>query len=376
MINETILDEIIPLPDIEVMKEEKVKELEESGFAITRLKSGGVFYLLLMIILQIKYELIKMYRSFLGNLTITHATGNWLDIKAADYSKKRKQASKVQGYVTLSRNTAGEAIKIAKSTVFKTQKDSNGTELRYIALTNTILTAGTLSVRILVEAEKEGADYNVPEGQIVKSLTHIEGIDNISNESGWILKEGQDKEDDESLRSRVLNSWSELSTRPIADTYKSVCESVDGVLYVDVDDQHPRGQGTVDIIVTGTAGEATESLLLEVKAKAESVKGAYDNILVKSSTTFAVDIDTILIMPETTAIDTVESDAIIALTKHLKVSKSRKMNELLLVDLIFCIKSAIPTVKNIRFNNPTTDISLDNSTVIVAGEIKITVQRE
>lgn len=376
MIDESVLDEIMPLPDIETMKNEKVKELEESGFAITNLKSGGVFYCLLMIVIQIKYELNSMFRRFLSNLTITHASGNWLDLKAADYSKKRKQASKVQGYVKLSRSASGEAVKIAKSTVFKTNKDSNGTELRYIALTNTILPAGELSVKVLVEAEKEGAIYNVPSGQIIKSLTHIEGIDSITNETGWIVKEGQDKEDDESLRSRVLNSWSELSTRAIADTYKSVCESVDGVLYVDVDDQHPRGQGTIDIIVTGTAGEATESLLTEVKAKAETIKGSYDNLMVKSSTTSAVDIDVVLIMPDSASIETVEADAVTAIKNLLKVSKVRKMNELTLVDLICCIKNAIPDVKNMRFTKPTADISLANGVVIVAGNITITVQRE
>lgn len=376
MIDESILDEIIPVPDIEDLKDEKVAELTEEGFTITNFKSGGVFYTILMIILRIRIELVTLLRNVLSNMFVAHSSGDWLDLKAADYSKSRKQASKVRGNVTVSRTADGETIKIAKGTVFKTLKDASGNELRYITLNDKILAAGTLSVDVLVEAEKVGTVYNVPEGQIVRSLTHLEGIETISNNSGWITKEGTDIEDDESFRSRVQNSWSELSYRTTAAAYKSVCEEVEGVLFVEVDAQHPRGQGTVDIIVTGTAGAATESLLQEVQAKAESIAGEYDNILVRSSEVEEVDINVTLVVPTDVATDTMVADANAAITNLLKISKNRKMNELTLVDLIVCLKTKIPSIKNIRFTSPATDISLANNIVIVAGEITITIQRE
>lgn len=51
---------------------------------------------------------------------------------------------------------------------------------------------------------------------------------------------------------------SELALVPLRDTYINVCSAIAGVLYVTVKDQHPRGQGTVDIIITSEAGTATE----------------------------------------------------------------------------------------------------------------------
>ena len=43
--------------------------------------------------------------------------------------------------------------------------------------------------------------------------------------------------------------------------YINTAEGVSGVLFAQADCDHPQGQGTVDVIVTGTAGEATEGLL-------------------------------------------------------------------------------------------------------------------
>jgi len=93
----------------------------------------------------------------------------------------------------------------------------------------------------------------------------------------WITREGSDTEDDESARVRTLRSWSELAKRPIEDTFINTAESVPGVLFAQADCNHPRGQGTVDVIVTGTAGEATEGLLEEVRKAVDAIVGPYDN---------------------------------------------------------------------------------------------------
>ena len=48
-----------------------------------------------------------------------------------------------------------------------------------------------------------------------------------------------------------------------------------GVLFAQADCLHPRGQGTVDVIVTGTAGEATEGLLNDVRKAGAPIAGPY-----------------------------------------------------------------------------------------------------
>lgn len=373
MIDKKILDEVLPVPELEALRNEKIAELKEEGFVITNFSSGGIFYHLLMIVCRIRIELIVLLRYVLSNMFTSHAEGIWMELKAADFSKQRKAAVKTSGLVTVSREADGEAIKIPKGHVFKTIRDINGEELRFFAVDNTILKQGMLSCTVTVEAEKEGARYNVPPGQITKSLTHIEGLDRIENLSDWILREGADIEDYESLRKRTIGAWSELSTLPIRDKYKNVCESVPGVLFVNVHDQHPRGQGTIDIIVTGTAGQATEGLLADVLKAASGIKGPYDDLLVLSSTTVVQDVTVTITIPELADATGIENKASAIIMEMFHLSKGRTLNELTHADIIYEIKDRLDDIRNVKVITPDKDVLLESDKVITPGTVTVTV---
>lgn len=375
MIDEKILDEILPVPDREELKNSIEEELRAEGFAITNFSSGGIFYTLLMILLQIRIELVKLLRAVVNNMFVSHAQDVWMELKAADFSKKRKQPTKTKGYVTVERDVPGEAVRIAKGDVFKTEQDINGEELRYLVLEDAILQKDSLSQKALVEAEKEGAKYNVPPGQIKKSLTHIEGVDRITNGPDWLVQEGSDLEDIESLRERTLNSWAELSTFPIRDKYKNVCEAVDGVLFVRVDDMHPRGQGTVDIIVTSTAGATTQGLLDKVEIEANTIKGPYDNLLVKSSETVQQDVEIVIYIAEDANDEGIKERAEAIIIDLLKIKKDRELNKLYKDDIVFALKKDIQVYKKANILSPADDVILSNDKVIVLGLLNITVER-
>ena len=377
MIDKKTLDEVLPLPEIEERRDELVAELKAAGFTITNFHSGGVFYTLLMIVLRIEWEFKKFLRAFLNNAFVTHASGVWLDLKAADYSKKRKKAQKAQGLVTVSRTDAeGDAVRIEKGHVFKTQKDINGEELRFFALETTILQRGAWAVDVLVEAEMEGSRYNVPEGQITRSLTFLNGIDGITNGPDWITREGSDTEDDDGLRTRTLRSWAELAARPIEDTFINAAEGVSGVLFAQADCQHPRGQGTVDVIVTGTAGEATEGLLDEVREAVDKIAGPYDNILVKSSVTVAQDIEVAVTTDDAAADEEIVAMVAPILTELLAVRKGRKFYELTLSDINHAIRDGYAASTNVKVITPAQDVKLDKDKVITLGAVAVTVRRE
>lgn len=375
MIDDKILDNILPVPDRDELKESIQNELMEQGFAITNFSSGGIFYTLMMILIQIRIELVKLIRMVVNNMFIAHAEDAWLELKAGDFSKKRKQPIKTRGYVTLKRQTGDSVVKMLKGDVFKTDQDINGDELRYLVLEDTLMQKSVLQQKVLVEAEKEGSIYNVPSGQIRKSLTHLPGIDEITNEADWIDREGSDLESIESLRGRTLNSWAELSTFPIRDKYKNIAEAVDGVLFVRVDDLHPRGQGTIDIIVTSTAGAASETLLNQVSAEVEKIRGPYDNLLVKSSETVAQDIELILQIPNDVSDVGLLERASSIIINMFKITKDRDLNELYQADIIFALRKEITTLKNVRVILPDDDVVLESDKVIILGTVSITIQR-
>lgn len=375
MIDKEILDAVLPVPKLEELRDEKIAELSEAGFVITNFHSGGIFHTMLMIVLRVKIEIIELLRLVLNNMFVSHATGIWLDLKMADYSKKRKKAQKAQGFVTVSRLDAdGEAVKIPRGTVFKTAQDINGDELRFFATETAVLQKGAQAVDVPVEAETEGARYNVPQGQISRTLTYL-GEVGVGNAGDWIIREGSDTEDDESARTRTLRSWSELAQRAIEDTFINTAEGVPGVLFAQADCQHPRGQGTVDVIVTGTAGEATEGLLNAVRAAVAQIAGPYDNILVKSSVTVAQDIAVTVTVGAAAQVGEIQNRVAAILTELLAVRKGRRLYELNRSDINHAIRSGCSAVTNAVVTVPAADVRLGRDKVIILGAVSVTVER-
>lgn len=371
-----VLEDVKDDVTLDELKEQKVEELKDEGFVISNFHSGGVFYTMLMIVLRIKVEVIELLRVVLNNMFVSHAGGAWLDLKMADYSKKRKKAQKTQGFITVRRtDMTGEAVKIPKGHVFKSILDINGEELRFFVLEAATLQKGASSVDVLVEAETEGSRYNVPAGQIVRTLTYLGDV-TFSNAEDWIVREGSDTEDDESARARTLRSWSELAQRATEDTFIDAAESVPGVLFAQADCNHPRGQGTVDVIVTGTAGEATEGLLAAVREAVDKIAGPYDNILVKSSVTVSQNISVTVTTDTADTDEAVENRVKAILTELLAVRRSRKLNELTLSDINHAIRSGYSGATNAAVSEPEADVKLGKDKVITLGDVSVTVERE
>ena len=375
MIDPKILDAVLPVPDLDELRDSMIEDLKNEGFVISNFHSGGIFHTMLMIVLRVRIEFVELLRLVLNSMFLSHAKGVWLDIKAVDFSKKRKQAQKTQGYVTISRSDAkGEAVRVAKGHVFKTAKDVNGQELRFFAREDTVLQRGVLSTDVPVEAELEGSRYNVPAGQITKSLLFLDGVETIANGDHWITREGSDTETDESFRARGLRSWSELAQRAIHDTYVNVCEEVNGVLYVTVDDQHPRGQGTIDVVVTSEAGPASESLLNEVRAVCETIKAPDDDVLVKSAEPVVQPISLTVTIPAALNQEELAASVEAAVIDLLKIRQRRELHELTHADIIYKVKSELPSIRNVTVTEPEADLFLDKGKVILPGEITVTVQ--
>lgn len=377
MIDNSILDKIFPQPDRDELKAEVVSDLQEKGFAITNFNSGGVFNTILMIVLQIKVELVNLLRRMLNTHYVRHADAEWLGILAADFSKSRKAAVKTQGIITLYRVPGSEATPVIPlGTIFKTDKDINGEELRFFSTKKIIVQKEDAVVYVPVEAEMEGSRYNIPPDQVTRCMQHIEGIEKISNEKGWISREGGDIEDWESLRERTLGAWNLLATMPTAAKYKNICESVDGVLHVTVHQLHPRGQGTVDIIVTGMAGEATSELLQKVQEAADGIKAPDDDVLVKSAVTVSQDVSLQVVLPKLVSDDGIEDRVVSVVTNYFRISRERNLNEFIQYDLLFAIKNSVPLIKNVKIITPEEDVILEKDKVIICGTISVSIERE
>lgn len=373
MIDESILDEVIPVPDADVKMAEMKENLEKNGFTVSKWGTGAVFYWLVRICVQIHIELLKLSRVILNNMFIRHAEGKWLELKAAEFSKSRKAAVKTQGYITITRNNIDVALMITKGHTFKTKPDTSGTELKYYALADTLIPAGVQNGKVLVEAEKAGTQYNVSENQIVVSMIYLEGIENVTNDQDWIYLEGANEEAYSSLRTRVLGSWEELSVNTTAGKLKSVVEALPGVMCAYVDDQHPRGQGTVDVIVIGTAGAASAELIQQAQQAIDTLRDNYEDYLVKSGEIIYQNVDIVLHLKSGTSTSDVEDVAKTLIASAMKLSNRSEFNVFLQDDIRYVLKSSIPGYRKTVFTTPATDLELAQDKVIMLGNITVQV---
>lgn len=286
--------------------------------------------------------------------------------------KSLKEAVKARGYVTVCRAEYDNAVQVTKGHCFKTEPDASGNELKFYAVEDTVIDAGAQTGKVLVEAEEPGTYYNVAPGKITISMIHIDGMDYVTNEKEWLIREGADVEDYEDLRSRCTSSWAELATRTIEEKLRNAARSVPGVLDARVDAQHPRGQGTVDIIITSSAGEASPELTAKVEEAVEPLKGQYADYLVRSSEVVVQDINVIIYLAQYASTDGVKEKAQNIITNVMKLPRD-EMNTLYKDSII----SALCEIENYRktvFKAPTEDMELSGDKVIMAGNITVEVK--
>ena len=108
----------------------------------------------------------------------------------------------------------------------------------------------------------------------------------------------------------------------------------------------------------------------------EEVRGAYDNLLVKSAVTVYQDINVVVILPELASDEGVEGKVLYSIEQYFKVGNNRNLNELILLDIYCAIKDEVPVLKNIKITTPADDICLDKGNVLLLGRLNISVIRE
>jgi uncharacterized phage protein gp47/JayE len=304
------------------------------------------------------------------------STGAWLDLHCAQVAVERKESTKAKGQVKFSRtDTTGNVI-IPEGRVVKTKPDGTGNVYRYVTLAEAILPDGQAEIYVDVEAEEYGTGANATAGQITEISTVINGIDAVTNESGWLESEGADAETDDDLRARYFLRWQDINGAT-KYAYESWAMSITGVIAVTILDQHPRGQGTVDVVIKGAAGIPTQDLIDAVDAKVQANRPINDDVLVKSPT--AVDIDITaeleLVSGTAAAILTEAENRIRAIfTDPATVTgiSPIQIGEDLTMDRLIAAVMAVSGVKKINWTSPAADVVAAEDGLAVLNSLALT----
>jgi uncharacterized phage protein gp47/JayE len=275
--------------------EEVQDEYAAKGWLPARLNlNKGVARGLLELFCWGVWQLYRLLETVLYQAFPRYATGQWQDAHSEQIGNDRVAASQTQGKVLFLRNPANTGnVRIPAGRIVRTRPDGLGNVYRYVTLADAVLPVGADFVGVLSKAEEYGALANAGPGQIRELVPPVDGISGVTNEAGWLVEEGADEETDAAMQRRYALSWEALGG-VISAKYKAVALGVKGVVDVAIADQHPRGEGTIDIIVKGSAGLPTDSLLQAVAAAIDAEIVINHDRLVKGPT--PVYLDAILLL--------------------------------------------------------------------------------
>lgn len=322
------------------------------------------------------FQLYVFMKVILDQAFPSSASGAWLDLHAQQVNLTRKSETKAEGNVTFYREDSVGNVVIPAGRIVKTQPDNQGTILRFITTAETILPDGQTSVLVPIISEEYGSKNNLASGQIVEMTTFVEGIDGVTNTSSWLTKEGTDVETDDSLRARYVLAWSEINGCT-KYAYKSWAMSVTGTVDANIKDQHPRGQGTVDVILKGTAGIPTQDLIDSVDELIQAKKPINDDVLLKAPTAVPITIEAEIeyVIGDEAAIIQEAAQRLTALflaEETIEGVAPLEIGQDVPVDLLTHTILAVRGTKKVNWTSPSSDTTVDDESLATLVSINLT----
>lgn len=211
------------------------------------------------------------------------ASGEYLDYHAALRGVERKAPAAAQGVVRFSVPEEAQAERIIPAgTVCMTAG-----LVRFETTQEVTLAVGELSVDAPAAAVECGAAGNVPAGTILNMAVAPAGIAACTNPAAFTG--GADREDDESLRTRILETYRRLANGANAAYYQQTAMSFDEVAAATVIPR-ARGIGTVDVVLTTLTGMPEEELLERVEERLQQAREIAVDVHVTGPTLKTVDV--------------------------------------------------------------------------------------
>ena len=338
--------------------------LAAHGYLPVRLNlNKGVVRGLLEIFCWGYWQIYSLLQRLLQQVSPDGATGRWLDMHAGSVDLSRRAATKARGKVRFARavETGQDTnITIPAGRIVRTLPDGTGRIFRYSTVATAVLPAGADHVDVEVEAEDYGAAANASVGQICELVTPVTGVAGVGNPADWLVSEGADEETDASLQRRYALQW-QANNGCTKFAYMAWALSVSGVASVSILDRHPRGQGTVDIVVRGADVLPTEALLQKVREAVAPNVPINDDWLVKGPVPVAATIDGVLEYTDgdPDAITTQAENrlrALFAETSPLADVTALQIGQDLTLDLLTHTVMAVAGVKRVTWTSPTQDV--------------------
>lgn len=291
------------------------------------------------------------------------ATGDQLDYHAALRSLSRKEGTCATGTL---RFYVSEGQTVDRTIAVGTVGMTAGL-IRFVTTQEGIISVGNSYVDVAAQAEEVGSQGNVAALAVLSLVSAPVGVSQCSNLTAFTG--GSDAEEDESLRSRILDSYSRLPNGVNAAYYLQEALEFDGVAAAVV---IPRadGVGTVDVVVATEGGETDNVLLLKLTNHFEDLREIAVQVTVRAPDIVSVALS-IQVTPESGYDeDTVEEGVRTAL--HSWFGGQGLGRSVLLAQVSSLIFSC-DGVANCKIVSPTADISVESDALPLISTLAVEV---
>ena len=290
------------------------------------------------------------------------AEGEYLDLHAEMRGHERVEARPAMGNITFSaKSPVDTALEIPIGTVCM-----NAAGQRFITLQPGRIPAGQRSAEIPAKAVTAGEAGNVDARTIVYMQQAPIGVSSCVNEERFY--NGRDREDDETLRKRLLDNYKALPNGGNAAFYEQTALSVEGVAAA-VAIPKSRGVGTVDVIIAGEGGMPSEILLARVGTLLSTQREICVDVQVSAPTAVTVDMTIELDVEEGYSynVTVVEVNRAIA-----KLFGGSMLGRNVLIAEIGNKIYNIDGVKNYKITLPANDLEIASDELPVLGTLSFT----
>ena len=290
------------------------------------------------------------------------ARGEALERHAQLRGLRRGVATRAAGHLRFGISTAvGSDLFVGAGTVCMTAEG-----VRFQTTEDAVLAGGSLYVDIPAEAVEPGKAGNAAANTVTIMAAMPVGVRACTNPEAF--SGGDDEEDDEALRLRLLDTYRRLPNGANAAYYEQTALSCDGVAAA-VAVGRARGVGTVDLYIATDAGVPDEEMLRRVDGALQERREISVDLQVLAPAVEPVNIAVAIQPAQGKTFAQASRDADGALREAFTGSMlGRGVTLAYLGNLLYRLES----VANYRFTSPTADLEASPTHLPTLGSVAIT----
>lgn len=289
------------------------------------------------------------------------ASGEYLERHAFARGLARGGSSKASGIIRFEVDESSEnPILVSSGTVCQT---ANGVE--FITKDDAEIYPGKLFCETRALAREAGQSGNVKAGTIRFMTIAPLGVKRCTNLEDF--SGGEDVEDDESLRNRILVSFATLPNGSNRAYYETTALNTEGVGAASAISR-PRGVGSVDVIVASDDGVPSRELVAKVDSKLSKEREICVDLKVLAPKRVSVDVKVAIEIEDGDRYEVVKANTQKALDNHFD---GKLLGKNVLLAQIGNVVFQVPGVSNYKILSPSQDVEISKNELPVAGNISV-----